>query len=63
METLQAVIDEERGYLDRRNGVACGFSGPTTKAYLRGYGDDHDMSARIRADHEFKNSYIEHGWH
>ena len=36
----QSIIDEERGYLDRRNGVGYGWSGPTNSSYDIGYFED-----------------------
>lgn len=62
-EALQAIIDEERGYLDREHRQGCGWSGPVTPAYLRGYGEDADMRQRSRATHEFNACYVEHGWY
>jgi hypothetical protein len=46
---VQAIVDEERGWLDRSHGVGCGFSGPVTDAYLRGFGSGSDEQARASA--------------
>ena len=61
-DTVQQVIDEERGYLDRRNGLGIGWSGPITEAYLRGY--DQDMQAeRNAAEQRQRAELIARGWY
>ena len=57
---VQAIVDEERGWLDRSHGVGCGFSGPVTDAFLRGFGSGSDEQARASAAAQRANC-VEHG--
>lgn len=59
---VQTIIDEERGWLDRSRGVGCGFSGPVTAAYMRGFGSGSDEEARSAAAAQRANC-VEHGWY
>jgi hypothetical protein len=56
----QKIIDELRGELDRKYGQDPGWSGPATKAYMRGYG------SYRRADHEEqsrRSEVVKRGWY
>lgn len=59
---LQQLIDEERGFLDRKHGQDPGWSGPITQAYLKGYGENPRAKEHMeqRVYHE---SHCEHGWY
>lgn len=59
---VQAIIDEERGWLDRSHGLGCGFSGPVTAAYVQGFGPGSDEEARASAAAQRANC-VERGWY
>ena len=58
----QEIVDEERGFLDRKHGQEPGWSGPITTAYMRGYGDTQDQSQR-RERETYNDAHQNHGWY
>jgi hypothetical protein len=58
----QAILDEMRGELDKKNGQEPGWSGPATTAYMRGYGT-HVRAAEHYEQHAHKESHTAHGWY
>lgn len=62
MSQVQNIIDEERGFLDRKKGQEPGWSGPITSAYMKGYGNSQEQQTRRELQTNI-DAHVNHGWY